>query len=175
VDALGTAAEGLAGAPGVPEESAPSPWRATGVAPTEADTSPGEAEWAGAAPVGRPAGKSLCNGPIGAATTSVASRNSNSSMVRRRKAVSSKMTCLEIMIVRGGEGSGILYDKQTNPKRRIGRIEARVCGRLWQTGWCNTCSQKCEGDHTPEVCPREQGAAWRTLGSWSEMLTRRSS
>jgi len=93
----------------------------------------------------------------------------------KTKAVSSKMTCLEIMIVRGGEGSGILYDKRTNPKRRIGRIEARVCGRLWQTGWCNTCSQKCEGDHTPEVCPREQGAAWRTLGSWSEMLTRRSS
>jgi hypothetical protein len=56
------------------------------------------------APEDGPAGKNLCGDPIGASTVSDASRNSRVASVERPsrsakgKAVSSKMTCLEMII-----------------------------------------------------------------------------
>jgi hypothetical protein len=58
----------------------------------------------GAQPGEGPAGKSLCGDPIGASTVSDASRNSRVAGVEgpsrsaKGKAVSSKMTCLEMII-----------------------------------------------------------------------------
>ena len=64
-----------------------------------------EAPAAAVAPEVVPAGKNLCGGQIGASTTSESSRNSKVALVEgpsrsaKGKAVSSKMTCLEMIIL----------------------------------------------------------------------------